>query len=92
MGRPSVVPRTCNEVEKLWLQRLPFVDQSYDKWGAYWGMPANVWIAWGRDLDDGSRIEIFVRADDREDAKIQVVIASRRLSEGTPLRIVKFHR
>jgi len=63
MGRRDELPDDRQTVRKLRLTRLPFVDGDYDKWGAYWGSPANVWCGWA----DGVRL--FVRADDRDAAK-----------------------
>lgn len=67
MGRRSILPANCNALIKLRLTRLPFVDGDYDRWGAYWGSPANVWCAWGE--DDETQVRIFVRGDIREIAK-----------------------
>ena len=63
MGRRDELPSDRQAVCKLRLTRLPFVDSDYDRWGAYWGSPANVWLGWA----DGVRL--FVRADDRDEAK-----------------------
>lgn len=66
MGRCNQVP--CDYAgEKLRLQRLPFVDGDYDRWGAYWGAPANIWCAWGESATE--QVRIFMRADSRERAK-----------------------
>lgn len=45
MGRRNVLPEDCNLQCELRLIRLPFVDQRYDRWGAYWGSPANIWTS-----------------------------------------------
>lgn len=66
MGRPSIIPPDYDG-EKLQLVRLPFVDGAYDRWGAYWGLPANVWCAWGQTATE--QMEVFVRADSRQAAK-----------------------
>lgn len=50
---------------KLYLRRLDFVDGCYDTGGAYWGAPANLWHAVNADRT----VEVFVRADSREEAK-----------------------
>jgi hypothetical protein len=68
MGRPDRLPLvTAGACLKLRLQRLPFVDGCYDRWGAYWGAPATVWCAWS-----GEDVRVFVRADSREIAKAKV--------------------
>jgi len=63
MGRRDELPDDRQTVRKLRLTRLSFVDGDYDRQGAYWGSPANVWCGWA----DGVRL--FVRADDRDAAK-----------------------
>lgn len=69
MGRPDRLPLPASqESVKLRLQRLPFVDGCYDRWRAYWGAPANVWCAWA-----GDDIQVFVRADSRDEAKRKVL-------------------
>lgn len=35
-----------DEVGRVFLQRVPFVDGCYDRGGAYWGAPANLWRAY----------------------------------------------
>lgn len=71
MGRRNILPADPKAPIKLRLQRLPFVDQCYDRWGAYWGSPANVWCAWGEDSE--IQVFVFVRADSRTLAKQGVV-------------------
>jgi hypothetical protein len=75
-GRRDVLPDDQSS-SKLRLNRLPFVDVDYDRWGAYWGSPANVWCAWDGD------VRVFVRADDRAEAKKLIL---------TKLPTAKFHR
>ena len=76
MGRYSILPPAALRPKfrsKLCLRRLKFVDEAYDKKGAYWGAPANVWCAWGYDahgMEDD--VEYFFRADSREEAKQKV--------------------
>lgn len=67
MGRHSVID---SGERKLHLRRLRFVDGGYDAGGAYWGSPANVWHA----VNACRGIEVFVRADTREEAKRKVSI------------------
>lgn len=62
MGR---LDRQPEEGERLWLARVPFIDGCYDRGGAYWGAPANLWVAFG---PSGSRL--FVRAADRKYAQM----------------------
>lgn len=70
MGRKDILPDNRQEFVRLRLNRLPFVDGAYDRWGAYWGAPATVWCATG----ECSEIicYVFVRADTREQAKTKV--------------------
>ena len=49
---------------KVRLQRVPFEDDCYDKGGAYWGMPANLYCAWD---EDGNAV--YLRAPNRDAAK-----------------------
>ena len=78
MGRPNYIPNDRLTPVKLRLFRLPFVDGCYDRWGAYWGAPANIYIATNRACVDGAYhvgagqlVEMFIRADSREKAKQQ---------------------
>ena len=66
MGRPDVGSLLTHP--KLRLQRLPFVDGCYDRWGAYWGGPANVWCAWD---EEGTRL--FRRGDSRDEVKRKIL-------------------
>ena len=75
-GRRDVLP-DGREPGKLRLTRLPFVDGDYDRWGAYWGSPANVWCGWNEN------VRVFVRADTRDEAK-------KFITEKLPT--AKFHR
>lgn len=69
MGRRDAMPDDYAG-QKLRLQRVPFVDGCYDRWGAYWGGPANLWCAWGE--SESEQVELFVRADTREQAKAEL--------------------
>jgi hypothetical protein len=78
MGRHSTLPRREN-VEKdsdirVYLERLQFYDGDYDRGGAYWGSPADVWRAVSDEPTASSepRLELFVRAVSREDAKWKI--------------------
>lgn len=73
MGRRDTM-HPGNETEPLRLQRVPFVDGCYDRGGAYWGAPANLWCAWGDEIgDDGDAVHVFVRANSRAQAKASIV-------------------
>ena len=68
LGRHSYLPD--DPAATRWhLYRLPFIDGCYDRGGAYWGAPANIWRA-VTPTGDG---EIFVRARTREEAKAAVL-------------------
>jgi hypothetical protein len=69
MGRPSKV----GEPTRLYLQRVRFVDQCYDRGGAYWGAPADLWCAFAGNAEDVIETMIFVRAGDRNAAKAAVL-------------------
>ena len=62
MGRRDVPPGEDNP--QLCLQRVPFIDGCYDRGGAYWGGPANLWCASDRD----GQVWLFVRAGSRAEA------------------------
>lgn len=38
-----------DDVGRVFLQRVPFVDGCYDRGGAYWGAPANLWRAYAQE-------------------------------------------
>lgn len=71
MGRRDTM-RPGNETEPLRLQRVPFIDGCYDRGGAYWGGPANLWCSWGADCE-GEQVHCFVRANSRAEAKAAIV-------------------
>lgn len=62
--------------ERLHLQRVQFVDGDYDTGGAYWGGGRDtlpLWCAFSPDdTTNEEPIMIFVRARNREEAKIKV--------------------
>lgn len=67
MGRGTTLPKETTE--KLYLQRVPFVDGDYDPGGAYWGGGQPLWCAWDSEGD-----YVFVRAgSSRESAKKEVL-------------------
>lgn len=61
---------------KVMLQRVPFVDGAYDRGGAYWGSPANLWrcyaLIWMDDIKTDWHVDFFLRANSREEAKRKV--------------------
>ena len=72
MGRGNRCDMLPEEVGKVFLQRVPFIDGCYDRGGAYWGLPANLWRAyfeWVPDDGDTEVFEQFIRADSRKQAK-----------------------
>jgi len=66
MGRAAWHPEGT-ETHRCILFRLKFYDGAYDKGGAYWGSPANVWC-----LTDGENVRGFVRAPTRSKAWSQI--------------------
>jgi len=66
MGRSNYDPIPAGT--KVYLQRVPLVDGAYDKGGAYWGGPSNLYCAWY----DNDHV-IFVRANSRNAAKEQLL-------------------
>lgn len=72
MGRRNILPDDRAQRGKLRLQRLPMIDyQSYDRWGAYWGIgECPMYVAHGDLAEVGALV--FVRAASREAAKAAV--------------------
>ena len=64
MGRPSDAPGNFVDAPRLYARKARFVDGCYDKGGAYWGAPANVWAVWTR---DGESV-CYVRAGNHAEA------------------------
>ena len=62
MGRRDNVAEAL-DVKKLHLERVRLNSGGYDPGGAYWGLGAPLYVAWG----DGQ--EMFFRAKDRREAK-----------------------
>ena len=75
MGRRSSLHPGNDSPIKLHLRYVPFVDGCYDQGGAYWGSPANLYVAWGHDLNypDEPLVEFYCRASSREGAKAEVL-------------------
>jgi hypothetical protein len=81
IGRRNVLPDDKQAKVKLHLQHLPFVDGCYDSWGAYWGAPANIYLAFTCSTMQGypggpwnafPQICVYVRAGNRQEAKQKV--------------------
>lgn len=82
MGRPNVHAVDRTAPIKFYVEYMPFSDGVYDRGGAYWGSPANLWRAvsteevWCVSNWDGTpfkhRVELYFRAKDREEAKVKV--------------------
>lgn len=71
MGRRNILPDDAKTFPaKMRLIRLSFVDGCYDRWGAYWGSPANIYCATGDCAEEVAFV--FVRADSRDQAKSKV--------------------
>jgi hypothetical protein len=62
MGRSNMLPENPEAPVRLSLAHVPFYDGVYDKGGAYWGSPANLWCAWNKTT------QVFTRARGREEA------------------------
>ena len=63
MGRPTILPDDPKKTITLRMERLRFIDGCYDKGGAYWGAPANLYCAYAEE------VQVFVRANSRFEAK-----------------------
>ncbi len=60
--------------ERLHLQHVRFVDGAYDTGGAYWGGGTPLWCAFSPvDTQNEWLIRVFVRAPNREAAKVAVL-------------------
>lgn len=69
MGRRSDNPANLQDLKRLHARRQGGGD-GYDKGGAYWGNPSNVWAVWG--WLDGEAVCVYLRANSREHAIAQV--------------------
>ena len=65
MGRHSDNPANLQDCKRLHARRQGGGD-GYDRGGAYWGTPSNVWGVWG--WVDGQPCCVYVRARSREEA------------------------
>ena len=69
MGRRGLEPATLRGVKKLHA-RHQGGSEGYDRGGAYWGYPSNVWGVWTK--INGVPCVTYIRAGSREDAINQV--------------------
>ena len=69
MGRRGDNPSNLQDVKRLHARRQGGGD-GYDKGGAYWGLPSNVWGVWA--TIDGEVVCAYVRANSRLDAIAKV--------------------
>jgi hypothetical protein len=65
MGRHGDNPANLQDIKRLYARRQGGGD-GYDKGGAYWGFPSNVWGVWGK--ENGVTYCTYVRANSRESA------------------------
>jgi len=65
MGRRSDNSANLQHVKRLHARRQGGGD-GYDRGGAYWGTPSNVWGVWG--WVNGEPVCVYARASSREDA------------------------
>lgn len=69
MGRRSDNPANLQGVKRLHARRQGG-SGGYDKGGAYWGTPSNVWAVWA--WIDGEPCTVYLRANSRADAIAKV--------------------
>lgn len=65
MGRRGDNPSNLQDVKRLHARRQGGGD-GYDKGGAYWGLPSNVWGVWA--WMNGEAVVTYVRACSRKEA------------------------
>jgi hypothetical protein len=65
MGRQSNVTNIFQGLKTLYAMHQGGSD-GYDKGGAYWGYPCNVWAVWGRSSDEV--FIAYVRANTKQEA------------------------
>lgn len=65
MGRHGGNPANLQDLKRLHARHQGGGD-GYDKGGAYWGFPSNVWGVWG--WIDGQPECVYVRANSRQNA------------------------
>lgn len=69
LGRDHDNPANFQDLPKshrIYARHQGGLGDGYDRGGAYWGFPSNVWGVWTR--LDGEVIVTYVRASSREDA------------------------
>lgn len=69
MGRRSDNPEKLNGAKRLHARRQGGGD-GYDRGGAYWGTPSNVWAVWAH--IDNDIVCVYVRSNSRLDAIAKV--------------------
>ena len=69
MGRHGNNPPNLQNAPRLHARRQGGGD-GYDKGGAYWGLPSNVWGVWAH--LDGETVCTYIRAKSRADAIAQI--------------------
>lgn len=69
MGRGGSPPSAFAGATKARCRRVPLNSGGYDKGGAYWGTPSNLWCVSAEDATGEEVIEAYVRAPNREAAK-----------------------
>ncbi len=74
MGRRGDNPANLQGIKRLCARHQGGGD-GYDKGGAYWGLPSNVWAVWAR--FDGQVVVAYVRANSR-------ISAIEKIQKGTP--------
>ena len=67
MGRRTINANNYSG-ERLHLRRVPIDSGGYDPGGAYWGLGAPLYCAFGH-LEGGDPVESYARAKSREEAK-----------------------
>ena len=72
MGRSNQVPDDIQTASKLYLEKLKWVCGDYDSGSVYWGGGTNDFIYRASGETNEEQIEIFVRAKNRDEAKLKV--------------------
>ena len=70
MGRRGDNPANLQGLKRLHCRNAGCVDYDYDRGGAYWGNPSNVYAVWG--WVEGKPLVTYLRAKSREHAIKQV--------------------
>lgn len=72
LGRCNVIPDDIKTAGKLYLEKLKWTNGDYTTDGTYWGSNGgdNIFRAYGE--SETEQIEIFVRANSRDNAKMEV--------------------